>query len=37
MIFCGMAIGHADESARINALESERAALNEWAVFRETA
>ncbi len=37
MIFCGMAIGHADESARINTLESERAPLHEWAVVRETA
>jgi nitroreductase len=37
MIFCGMAIGHADETAPINTLESERAALAEWAVFRETA
>jgi hypothetical protein len=36
MIFCGMAIGHADETAPINALVSERAPLAEWAVFRET-
>lgn len=37
MIFCGMAIGHADEAAPINSLDSERAPLAEWAVFRETA
>ncbi|MEI9995679.1 MAG: nitroreductase [Rhizomicrobium sp.] len=37
MIFCGMAIGHADEAAPINSLVSERAPLAEWAVFRETA
>jgi nitroreductase len=37
MIFCGMAIGHADESAPINSLVSERADLGEWAVIRETA
>jgi nitroreductase len=37
MIFCGIAIGHADESALINTLESERAPLHEWAVIRETA
>jgi nitroreductase len=37
MIFCGMAIGHADEAAAINTLDSERASLHEWAVVRETA
>jgi nitroreductase len=37
MIFCGMAIGYADDAAPINALISERAPLSEWAVFRETA
>jgi len=37
IIFCGMAIGYADESAPINSLVSERAALGEWAVIRETA
>ncbi|MEJ0042675.1 MAG: nitroreductase family protein [Rhizomicrobium sp.] len=37
MIFCGMAIGHADETAPINSLVSERAPLAEWAVIRETA
>lgn len=35
MIFCGMAIGYADESASVNALHSERASLAEWAVIRE--
>ena len=35
MIFCGMAIGIADEAATINRLESERAPLGEFAVFRE--
>jgi nitroreductase len=37
MIFCGMAIGHADETAPINSLVSERAPLSDWAIFRETA
>jgi nitroreductase len=37
MIFCGMAIGHADEAAPINALVSERAPLADWAVFKEIA
>jgi nitroreductase len=36
MIFCGMAIGYADDAAPINSLVSERAPLSEWAVFRET-
>jgi nitroreductase len=36
MIFCGMAIGHADEAAPINSLDSERAPLADWAVFKET-
>jgi nitroreductase len=35
MIFCGMAIGHADDAAPINSLVTERAALADWAVFRE--
>jgi nitroreductase len=35
MIFCGMAIGHADDSHPVNALVSERAPLAEWAVVRE--
>lgn len=36
MIFCGMALGYADETAAINSLVSERAPISEWAVFRET-
>lgn len=35
MVFCGMALGHADETAPVNALESERAALEDFAVIRE--
>jgi nitroreductase len=35
MIFCGMAVGYADETAPINTLVSERAPLAEWAAFRE--
>lgn len=35
MIFCGMAIGYADESAPVNSLESDRAPLEEWATIRE--
>ncbi|HEY0105365.1 MAG TPA: nitroreductase [Rhizomicrobium sp.] len=37
MIFCGMALGHADERAPINRLVSDRAPLEDWAVFKETA
>jgi len=37
MIFCGMAIGHADETAPVNTLVSERAPLEEFATIRETA
>ena len=37
MIFCGMALGYADDAAAINSLVSERAPLEEWAVFRENA
>jgi nitroreductase len=37
MIFCGMAIGHADDSAAINRLVSERAPLADWATIREQA
>jgi nitroreductase len=33
MLFCGMAIGHADPAAPINALESERMPLEAWAKF----
>jgi nitroreductase len=37
MIFCGIALGHADAAAPINSLVSARAPLAEWAIFRETA
>ncbi|HEY2069838.1 MAG TPA: nitroreductase [Rhizomicrobium sp.] len=37
MIFCGMAIGYADEAAPVNAVESERAPLEEFVVFKATA
>lgn len=37
MIFCGMAIGFADETAPINRLESERAELDAYATFRDWA
>jgi hypothetical protein len=33
MLFCGMAIGHVDESAAINTLVSERMPLDMWAKF----
>ena len=35
MIFCGMGLGRADASAPVNALVTERAPLEEWAVVRE--
>jgi nitroreductase len=37
IIFCGMAVGYADETAPINTLVSERAPLAEWCVVREDA
>jgi nitroreductase len=37
IIFCGMAVGFAEESAPINTLVSERAPLAEWCVVREEA
>lgn len=37
IIFCGMAVGYADETAPINSLISERASLDEWCVIRENA
>jgi nitroreductase len=37
MIFCGMAVGYADEAAPVNALVSERAPLAEYLTVRETA
>lgn len=33
LLFCGMAIGHADPDAPINSLISERMPLDEWATF----
>ncbi len=33
MIYCGMALGYADESAKINTLRSERAPVDEFARF----
>ncbi|MFP5489813.1 MAG: nitroreductase [Acidimicrobiia bacterium] len=33
MLFCGMAIGHADPDAPINTLQSERMPLDDWATF----
>jgi nitroreductase len=33
MLFCGMAIGHADGEAPINTLSSERMPLSDWATF----
>jgi hypothetical protein len=34
MFFCGMALGYRDEAAPINRLRADRAALEEFAVFR---
>jgi nitroreductase len=33
LLFCGVAIGHADRDAPINGLVSERMPLDEWATF----
>jgi hypothetical protein len=33
MLFCGMGIGHMDETAPINGLRTERAPMDEWATF----
>jgi nitroreductase len=33
LLFCGMAIGHADRSAPVNELVSERMPLDQWATF----
>lgn len=33
MLFCGMAIGHPDPSAKVNELVSERAPISQWATF----
>jgi nitroreductase len=38
MIFCGMGLGYADETAAVNSLETERAALEEFVtLFGEEA
>jgi nitroreductase len=37
MIFCGMALGYADDAAPVNTLVTERAGLEEFVVVRETA
>jgi nitroreductase len=37
LIFCGMALGYADESAAVNTLVTERAPLAEFVTVRETA
>jgi nitroreductase len=34
MIYCGMALGYADEAAPVNKLRSDRAEVDEFAVFR---
>jgi hypothetical protein len=34
MIFCGMALGHADEVAAVNSLETERAPLAEFVTMK---
>ena len=33
MLFCGLAIGHADPAAAVNSLRSERMPLDQWARF----
>lgn len=33
LLFCGMAIGHADHEAPVNSLTSDRMPLDEWATF----
>ena len=35
MLFCGMAIGHRDESAKVNELQTDREDLDVWAKFLE--
>lgn len=34
MIYCGMALGYADPSAKVNTLRSDRASVDEFATFR---
>ena len=36
IVFCGMGLGYADDSAPVNALVTDRAPLEEFAVIRET-
>jgi nitroreductase len=33
LLFCGMAIGHADDDEPINSLRTERMPVDEWATF----
>jgi hypothetical protein len=33
MLFCGVAIGHADRNHPVNALQSKRRPLDTWATF----
>ncbi len=33
LLFCGMAIGHADPDAVVNTLVTERMPLDQWATF----
>jgi nitroreductase len=35
MLFCGMAVGYRDTAAPINRLRTDRAALDEFAVFHD--
>jgi hypothetical protein len=34
MIYCGMALGYADDAAAVNSLRSDRAPVEEFAGFR---
>jgi nitroreductase len=34
IIYCGMALGYADDSAPVNTLRSDRAAVDEFTIFR---
>jgi nitroreductase len=35
MIFCGIALGYADERHPVNSLDSDRAPLEEWVRFKD--
>jgi hypothetical protein len=37
LIYCGMALGYADETAAVNSLRSDRAPVHEFASFRDFA